>query len=174
MSTKKILFILFILFIFVRLPNLDQINLLHDERDIVLSGWSIAKTGQDLMGKPYPLVFENISPNNPLFAIYFAAIWFLFVPIKSVFLARLPFLLISSLIVFLTFKIIKHISKDDTKSLVTTVVLCFNPWIFHITRLALDIPLALVFLFAGILFYLKKRKLLAFFLFFLTAFTYQG
>src|SRR3989338_5880908 len=106
MSTKKILFILFALFIIIRLPFLDQLNLLPDERDMALSGWSIAKTGKDLFGKPFPLVFENISPNNPLFAIYFAAFWFLLIPIKSVSLARLPFVLVSSLIVFISFKII--------------------------------------------------------------------
>ncbi|OGK14575.1 hypothetical protein A3I50_02690 [Candidatus Roizmanbacteria bacterium RIFCSPLOWO2_02_FULL_37_9] len=173
-NTKRILFLLFILFILIRLPFLDQINLLHDERDIVLSGWSIARTGKDLFGKPFPLVFENISPNNPLIAIYFAALWFLFVPLKSVFFARLPFLLISALIVFICFKLVKFITGDDKKSLITTAVLCFNPWIFHITRLALDIPLALVFLFGGILLYLQKKKFLALILFFLTAFTYQG
>ena len=170
----KLLFILFLLFILIRIPFLDQLNLLHDERDIVLSGWSIAQTGKDLFGKSFPLVFENISPNNPLFAIYFTALWFLIIPIKSVFLARLPFLLISALIVFISFKLIKFITGDDKKSLITTAVLCFNPWIFHITRLALDIPLAMVFLFGGILLYLKKKKFLALILFFLTAFTYQG
>lgn len=174
MTTRKILFILFILFILVRLPLLDQINLLHDERDIVLSGWSIAQTGRDLFGNQFPLVFQNISPNNPLFAIYFSGLWFLFIPIKSVFLARLPFLLVSSLFLFISFKIIKCITDDDRKSLITTAILCFNPWIFHITRLALDIPLAIVFLFGGILFYLEKKKFLALFLFFLTGFTYQG
>lgn len=174
MLTKKLLFILFVLFILVRLPFLDQINLLPDERDIALSGWSIAQSGKDLFGKPFPLVFENISPNNPLFAIYFAALWFLFIPIKSVFLARLPFVLISSLLVFIVFEIVRQITNDDKKSLITTAVLCFNPWIFHITRLALDIPLAMVFLFSGVLFYLKKKKFLALILFFLTAFTYQG
>ncbi|OGK09219.1 hypothetical protein A2767_06770 [Candidatus Roizmanbacteria bacterium RIFCSPHIGHO2_01_FULL_35_10] len=174
MLTKKLLFILFVLFILVRLPFLDQINLLPDERDIALSGWSIAQSGKDLFGKPFPLVFENISPNNPLFAIYFAALWFFFIPIKSVFLARLPFVLISSLLVFIVFEIVRQISNDDKKSLITTAVLCFNPWIFHITRLALDIPLAMVFLFSGVLFYLKKKKLMALILFFLTVFTYQG
>lgn len=174
MTTRNLLFGIFILFILFRLPYLDQINLLHDERDIVLSGWSIAKTGKDLFGNSFPLVFENISPNNPLFAIYFSALWFILVPIKSVFFARLPFLLVSSLIVFISFKIIKFITGDDKKSLITTAVLCFNPWIFHITRLALDIPLAIVFLFGGILFYLEKKKFIALVLFFLTAFTYQG
>lgn len=174
MSTRKILFILFVLFILIRLPFLDQLNLLHDERDIVLSGWSVAQSGKDLFGKPFPLVFENISPNNPLFAIYFAALWFLFVPVKSVFLARLPFLLISSLLVFIFYEIVKVITRDDKKSLITAAVLCFNPWIFHLTRLALDIPLAMVFLFGGILLYLKNKKIFAYLLFFLTAFTYQG
>ena len=173
-KSHKLLFIIFLLFILIRLPFLDQLNLLHDERDIVLSGWSIAQTGRDLFGNPFPLVFENISPNNPLFAIYFASLWFLIIPIKSVFFARLPFLLISALIVFISFKIIKFITEDDKKSLITTAVLCFNPWIFHITRLALDIPLALVFLFGGILLYLERKKFLALILFFLTAFTYQG
>ncbi len=158
----------------IRLPLLDQLNLLHDERDIVLSGWSIARTGSDLFGNHFPLVFQNISPNNPLFAIYFAALWFLFVPIKSVFLARLPFVLISSLVVFLSFEIVRKITGDSKKSIVTAIILCFNPWIFHITRLALDIPLAIVFLFGGILLYLERKKLPALLLFFLLAFTYQG
>ncbi len=173
-NTKRILFLLFILFILIRLPFLDQLNLLPDERDIALSGFSISQTGKDLYGKPYPLIFENISPNNPLFAIYFASLWFLIFPVKSVFLARLPFLLISSLLVFISFKIVKLITNDDRKSLITSAVLCFNPWVFHITRLALDIPLAMVFLFSGILFYLEKKKIFALILFFLTAFTYQG
>ncbi len=171
---RKLLVLLFFLFILVRLPFLAQLNLLHDERDIVLSGWSIAKTGKDLFGNSFPLVFQNISPNNPLFAIYFAALWFLIVPIKSVFLARLPFLLVSSLIVFLSFEIVKKITNDEKKSLLTTILLSFNPWIFHITRLALDIPLALVFLLAGILLYLNQKKFIAYFFFILTAFTYQG
>ncbi|OGK26722.1 hypothetical protein A2954_07080 [Candidatus Roizmanbacteria bacterium RIFCSPLOWO2_01_FULL_37_12] len=174
LNTKKILFVLFFLFISIRLPFLDQINLLPDERDIALSGWSIAQTGKDLFGKPFPLVFENISPNNPLFAIYFAAFWFLLIPIKSVFLARLPFVLVSSLLVFVSFQIVKILTNNDKKALLTTIVLCFSPWIFHITRLALDIPLAMVFLFTGILYYLEKRKFSALMLLFLASFTYQG
>ena len=173
-KTNKLLFLLFLLFILIRLPLLDQINLLPDEKDTILSGWSIAKTGRDLFGKSFPLVFENISPNNPLSAIYFSALWFLFIPIKTVFLSRLPFVLISSLIVFISYSLIVKIAGDEKKAIVTTVILCFNPWIFHLTRLALDIPLAIVFLFAGILLYLEKRKFLALTLFFLTAFTYQG
>ncbi|OGK15492.1 hypothetical protein A2774_04325 [Candidatus Roizmanbacteria bacterium RIFCSPHIGHO2_01_FULL_39_12c] len=173
LKTKKVLFFLFFLFILIRLPALDQIFLLHDERDIVLSGYSIAKTGKDLYGNRFPLVFDKISPNNPLIAIYYSAIWSLFLP-PNVFNARLPFILISALLIFLVYDLIFFITKNKTLSLLTTIIFCFSPWIFHLARLALDIPLAIVLLLLGILFYFKKKRFLAYLLFSLTFFTYQG
>lgn len=171
---NKLLFLLFILFILIRLPFLDQMNLLHDERDIVLSGYSIAKTGKDLFGNKFPISFQNISPNNPLFAIYYSSFWSLINPIKSVFYARLPFIIVSGLLIFLVFELVKFISKDQKRALITTIIFCFSPWVFHITRLALDIPLAIVLLIIGMVFYLKKNRLLSYLMFFLTAYTYQG
>lgn len=171
---KHLLWVLFFLFVIIRLPYLDQLNLLHDERDIVLSGYSIAKTGQDLYKNTAPLNFKNINPNNPLFAIYYSSVWSFINPLRSVFYARFPFVLVSGLLIFLVYELIKIITKDRQKALLTTVVLCFSPWIYHITRLALDIPLALVFLICGTCLYLKKNRLSAYLFFILTAYTYQG
>lgn len=166
--------ILIFIFILIRLPFLDQIFLLHDERDIVFSGYSIAKTGKDLFGNAFPINFTGISPNNPLFAIYFSAIWSYFISVRSVFLARLPFILMSSLLMPLTYLFVLEITKDKKKSLLTSIILCFSPWVFHITRLSFEISLAIVTLLGGILLLFKNKRLLAYLLFFITFYTYQG
>lgn len=171
---KYFLIILMFLFFIIRLPFLDQMFLLHDERDIVFSGYSIAQTGKDLFGNLFPVNFSGISPNNPLFAIYFAAIWSFFIQIKSVVFARLPFVLISSLLIPLVYWLVLEITKDKMRSLLTTILFCFSPWIFHSTRLALDIPLAIVTLLGGMLLLLKNKKIPAYLLFFTTFYTYQG
>lgn len=171
---KNAIIALMLLFIVIKLPFLDQMFLLHDERDIVFSGYSIAKTGKDLFGNVFPINFTGISPHNPLFAIYFSAIWSFFIGIKSVFIARLPFVLISSLLIPLTYLFVLEITKDKIKSLLTTLFFCFSPWVLHITRLALDIPFAIVTLLGGILMLFKNKKFFAYILFFITFYTYQG
>lgn len=171
---KKYLIVLIFIYIFFRLIGLSQIYLLHDERDIFLSGWSIARTGKDLYGNFLPLHFTGISPNNPLVAIYYSALWSFFIPIKSVFFARLPYVVISALLIPLVYQCIELITKNKRLALLTAIIYCFSPWVFHVTRLALDIPLAIVFLLAGINLYLSKKRFLSFIPFLLAFYTYQG
>ena len=170
----RLIIILSVLFFLVRLPFLNQLFLLHDERDIVLSGYAIAHSGRDLFGHPFPLSFNGISPNNPLFAIYYSAIFSLINPVRSVFYARLPFVLISTLLIFLVYQLVRDLTGDKLKAILTAIFFCFSPWVFHITRLALDIPLAIVFLITAMLFYLRRKTLLSFLFFFLTFYTYEG
>ncbi len=174
LKKRKSLLLLCLVYLLIRLPFLNQQFLLHDERDIILSGYSIARTGRDLFGNFMPLSFNHISPDNPLFAIYFSALWWLIIPIKSVFLARLPFVLITTSLVFIVHELIYQITANKKLSFLTMLLFCFSPWVFHITRLALDIPLAIVTLTLGMLFYLKRKTALSFFMFFLTFYTYQG
>lgn len=171
---NKLLFILAVIFLAIRLPLLDQMYLLHDERDIVMSGYSIAKTGRDLYGNFMPINFTGINPDNPLFAIYFSALGWLVMPWRSVVTARLPFVLVSTSLIFLVYEVIFEITKNKRLAILTTIIFCFSPWIFHLTRLAMDVTVAIVYLLAGILFYLKKKRLPAYLLFFVTFYTYQG
>lgn len=174
LKRNKILLILALIFLCIRLPYLDQLFLLHDERDIVLSGYSIARTGRDLLGNFMPLNFDHINPDNPLFAIYFSALGWILLPIKTIFFARLPYVLISTALIFLVYEFLMIITKDKRISLWTTITYCFSPWVFHLTRLAMDITVAIVFVFAGMILYLKHKRLLAYLFFFMTFFTYQG
>lgn len=171
---RKLLCFLCIVFFLLRLPFLDQVFLLHDERDISYSGYSIAKTGKDIYGSSFPLSFNNVAPDNPMVAIYYSAIWWLFIPFISTFTARLPYVFITSFFIFIVFELIYVLTNKKNISLLTTIIFCFSPWIFHISRLALDISLAMVTLLLGMIFYLKKRPFIAYILFLLTFYNYQG
>lgn len=168
-----LLLIIFIVFFLIRLPFLSSTYILNDERDIILTGYSIAKTGKDLYGNFLPFRFENISPSNPIFAIYYSALWHIFFP-KTIFFSRLAYVFISSFLVFFIYLIVLKITENKKISILTLAIFCFNPWIFHVTHFALDIPLTLTFVLFGIYLYLNKRMLTSLFLFFLSSFTYQG
>lgn len=58
-----------VLYFAVRCIALDQLYMVHDERDIVFAAWSLARSGKDLFGKVFPLNFGGISPDNPLISI---------------------------------------------------------------------------------------------------------
>ncbi len=171
---KKILIVLSVIFFLVRLPFLDQLFLLHDERDIVLSGLSVARTGHDLYGSFLPFTFSHINPDNPLFAIYFSVLAWLAIPFKTVFFARLPYVLVSTLFLYLVYRLLREFRQPEKIAILTASLFCFSPWIFHISRLAMDVTVAFVYILAGILFFLKRKKILAFALFFLACFSYQG
>ncbi|MEN9327226.1 MAG: hypothetical protein RI947_34 [Candidatus Parcubacteria bacterium] len=161
-------------FLIIRLPFLDQIFLLHDERDITFSGYAIAHTARDLNGVWMPLSFNNINPDNPLFAIYFSALWWIFVPVRSVLLARLPFVLLTTALPLLVYILIKQITGDRKVSLLTAILCCFSPWVFHVTRIAMDIPVAIMTLLIGIIAYFSKKRWITYIMFFITFYTYQG
>lgn len=173
-SSHKHLFIAAVVFFLLRLVYLDQLFLLHDERDIVLSGYSIAKTGHDLFGNFLPINFTGISPDNPMVSIYYSALWWLVLPIKNVFFARLPFVIISSLLIFLVYEIVMRIVDNKRLAFITALIFCFSPWVFHVTRLAMDLSLAAVTILGAILYYLKGKRWISYLLFFLTFYNYQG
>lgn len=170
---KKIVFISLVFFL-VQLPFLDQLSLLRGERDIVLTGWSLAHTGRDLYGRLLPLEFTGIDPNVPFVPMYATALWWLLVPMKSVFLARLFFVLLSTTIPFLVFEIVDHIRKDEKLATVTAAIFCLSPGVFYLTRLALEIGVAFPLLLAGILAALKRKRAVSYLFFFLSFFSYHG
>jgi len=171
-NKRLVLFSLF--FFLIQLPFLDQLSLLRGERDIMLSGYSLAQTGRDLYGHLISLEFLGIDPFVPFVPMYVAALWWLIIPVKTIFLARLLFVLISLSLPFLINEIVKHITRNEKLSFWTAIIFCFSPGIFHLTRLTLEIGIAFPLLLGGILAILKKRRLFSYFLFFLSFFSYHG
>ena len=173
-KSHKLLTILFLLFFIIRLLYLDQINLLHDERDIALTGYSLANSFMSLSGEFLPLNFIDVSVGSPFVSFYYSALWWLILPFKSVFFARFPYVFITSFLIFIVYEFILEITRNKNISTITAIIFCFSPWIFHTTRFTLDIPLGLVFLLLAMIFYLREKRFYSYLLFFLAFNSYQG
>ena len=163
-----------LIFFLIRLPFLNQFSLLPDERDLALTSYSLAKTGNDLFGNHLPLIFDRISPHSPFIPIYYGAIWWLLPIYKTIFNARFIFLLPASLLPLLAYEIILYFSKEKRISLLTAIIFSFSPWIYHISRLGLEINLALPLFLLAVLFQINNKKFLSYIFYGLTFFTYQG
>lgn len=169
-----VIILITLLFLLVRLVALEQVYMLHDERDIVYSGLSLARTGGDLYGRFFPFSFTGISPDNPLVSIWISAIGWIFTPVPTVFSARLPFVLIATSLPALFYLIIKQMTHDTHLAIFGTLIASFSPWMLHLTRYAMDITTALPILLVAILYQLKKRHYLAYVLYVLSFYNYQG
>lgn len=171
---NKLLVIAAAILLLIKLINLDQIYLLRGERDIAFTGYSLAKTARDLYGNFLPLEFRNLDMPTPLLAFYYSALWWILIPFKSVFFARLPYVLLSLSLLFLVYEVVLAMTKDKKIALLTSLIFSFSPGVFHLTRLSLEIGLAMPLLLFAILSYLKQKKLLSYVFFVLTFFSYNG
>lgn len=171
---RKIALVLVFLFFLVRLPFLDKTFLLYDERDTILTQYSLAKTGKDLYGNKTPLTFSRISPQAPVFAMYYGVpFWSLGLP-KTVSSARLIYMLPATLLPLLVYELLYAILKRKKLSLLTAAIFSFSPWVFHISRLALEINLAFPLFLGALIFQVKRKLPLSYLLYALTFFSYQG
>ncbi|MEK7078843.1 MAG: hypothetical protein AAB929_02125, partial [Patescibacteria group bacterium] len=171
---RKIVFVLVFLFFLVRLPFLDKTFLLYDERDTALTQYSLAKTRKDLYGNKTPLTFSRISPQAPLLAMYYGIPFWSFGLPKTVSTARLIYMLPATLIPLLVYELLFAILRRKKISLLTAAIFSFSPWVFHISRLALEINLAFPLFLGALLFQVKRKLPLSYLLYALTFFSYQG
>jgi len=173
-SSRKYVLILVFLFFLIRLPFLDSTFLLYDERDMALSQYSLAKTGQDLYGNRLPLQFAHISPHAPILAMYYGVpFWSMNLPLNTS-TVRLIYLLPATLIPLLVFELLFALTKRKNISLLTSLIFSFSPWLFHISKLALEINIAFPLFLIALILQIKKRLPLSFIFYSLTFFTYQG
>lgn len=163
-----------LVFIGLRLIALDQQYLLHDERDLSLTGYAIAHTGKDFMGVRFPLNFPDTNPNSPPVPYYFNALWWLLGFPLSVFTIRLPYVLFTSLLIPALFDVIFQLTNKKSYAWCTTLVFISSPWIFHITRLGLDSPLALTLTLIAFSLALRRRLVPSLVFFFLAINAYQA
>jgi len=171
---NKVLVFAAAIVLLIKITYLDQLFLLRGERDITLTGYSLAKTAKDLYGNLLPLEFNKLDMGTPFLAFYYSALWWLFMPFRSVFFARLPYVFISLSLIFLVYEIIYTITKNKKLSILTSLFFSFSPGVFHLTRLSLEIGLAMPLLLSGILLYLKDKKFISYIFFLLSFFTYNG
>lgn len=171
---RKMILAFSLLFFLLRTLFLDKYFFLKDERDLVLTALSLAKTGKDLYGTPFPLVFDSISPQAPLLGMYWTVpILYLF-NVSSPLVGKLIYILPSLFFPLLTFELIYSITKNKGLAQMSAFITCFSPWFYHVGRLGVEAHLAYFFCLLGLTLYIRKTKIVGVVLLLLSFFTYQG
>lgn len=171
---RKMILAFSLLFFLLRTLFLDKYFFLKDERDLVLTALSLAKTGKDLYGTTLPMVFDRISPQAPLLGMYWTVpILYLF-NISSPLVGKLIYMLPSLFFPLLTFELIYSITKNRGLAQMSAFITSFSPWFYHVGRLGVEAHLAYFFCLLGLTLYIRKMKIVGVVLLLLSFFSYQG
>lgn len=145
---KALIFILAAAFL-IRIYNLSIPYLTSDEARIAYRGYTLATTGKDELGRKFPLIFNSTYDYQLPAVSYITALGVLLFGKNDVG-ARIPFILISLLIVILIFKLAGKFSTDKMFSLYCAFVAAFSPALIFFSKIPNEmivITLSLVLLF---------------------------
>lgn len=173
-KSRKYILLFSVGYFLVRLFMIKSYFLLRDERDLILTALSLAQTGKDLYGHVFPLVFLRISPQAPLLGMYWIVPLISFFHITSPGIVKILYLLPTLFFPLLVFELVLSIIKEKRLSLLTSLVVSFSPWYFHISRLGIEAHLAYFLCLLGLILYLRNKKITGLLLLVLSYFSYFG
>jgi 4-amino-4-deoxy-L-arabinose transferase-like glycosyltransferase len=166
---RNLTFLLLIIILFfaavLRLYALGEVptGLHADEASQAYNAFSLLKTGKDMYGKSFPILFRANGSYQPPVYTYLTTIPVLLFG-NTVFSARFISAVSGIFLVFLTFIFVRSIGfgteEDRNKqALLSALVIAITPWAIHFSRLSVEGNLAVSF-FAGsiVLFALSLKK----------------
>ena len=141
--------LIFIIALILRFNQLGEIptGLHADEASQGLNAYSLLKTGKDMYGVSWPILFRANGSYQPPVYTYLSTLSILAFG-NTAFSARFVSALVGSLLVLLSFFLVARFgigSNRDrlTQALVSALVLAISPWSIHFSRLAVEANLAL-------------------------------
>lgn len=144
---------------FIFLNSLPPL-LLQDEANLGFNAISIAQTGRDEWGQRLPLTFFSFGDDKPPVYVYATALVAI-VSGWSPVLPRIPSALAGVISVLLVALWTRKVFKNDVTALLAALTLAVSPWGVHLSRMALEANLALMFLLGGLTAYtyaLESKK----------------
>lgn len=152
----------------------------HDELGYIENSYSIARTGRDLLGAPYPLLTFLYGKGFPFMPVttYLSVLVFKVLPL-SAFAGRLPNAILGTISIYLIYLLANLLFKKERVALLAAAVLAVSPWHIFWDRTAYDILVAAFFYLLGTVLYLhalshKKTPWLCALSFLLALFSYRG
>ncbi len=122
----------------------------NDEVGYFYNAYSIAKTGTDIYGRSWPLMFHIGGwPFMPV-PVYILSFVYRFLE-PTAFVSRLPNIMFGTLGIFVLMSIVQIVFRNTRLSLVTGAVLAVSPWHMHFSRTGYDGPIAIFFYLVGLL-----------------------
>lgn len=142
----------------LRFPYLDQIPpaMLQDEVALGYNAISIAQTGTDEWGQRFPIVFRSFGDDKPPGFFYATSLLYLLIGWQPV-LPRLTSAIAGTLLIIVGSLWIKKLFNPEKSAnqlaLFAGLLLAISPWTIHLSRMALESNLALLFFFCGLYFF---------------------
>jgi 4-amino-4-deoxy-L-arabinose transferase-like glycosyltransferase len=159
MKPKVLLFLIFLLFIFTRFYKINEIppSVYWDEASIGYNAFSISQTGKDEWGDFLPLHFRAFGEFKLPVFIY-ATVPFVKIFGLTQFAIRLPAILFSLGVVFMTFLIARKLSRSVTAGLFSGLFITISPWFFIFSRTGYEATAGLMFYLLGIYLFLNYQR----------------
>lgn len=127
-------------------------GMVQDEVGLGYTAISIAETGKDEWGNPYPMVFKSFGDYKPPAFFYTTALVYKVVGWVPE-LPRLTSAIAGLFVVAFGVLWMKNITKSEQFGLLAGLFLAVSPWTVHLSRMALESNLGLAFFFGGLYFY---------------------
>jgi 4-amino-4-deoxy-L-arabinose transferase-like glycosyltransferase len=141
---SSLIFYILLLSLFLRLINFSYPSFTSEEARISYRGFTLSHFGKDELGRIYPLVLNSLSDYQLPVTSYLSAIS-IFIFGKSEFAARIPFILIGILIVFLGYKIAKIINQNRFFSISNALIISSSPVLIFLSKVPNE-TIVLIFL----------------------------
>lgn len=151
-----LLFIVALISRFVYLEYFPPL-LLQDEAGIGYSAISIAQTGKDEWGTSWPLMFRSFGEYKAGVYIYLTAAVYAVMGWSPI-LPRIISALAGSILVSVTMYWLYLLTGSKRLAWIAGVITLISPWMFHLSRTALESNLALLFFAVGLCFFELSRK----------------
>lgn len=154
---KLLLIIILVISVFFRFYLLNEVpNGLHaDGASQGFNAYSLLKTGKDMYGKTFPILFRaNGSYQPPVYTYLTMLPVFLFG--NTVFSARFISALAGSILVLLTFIFVRTLGIGNerqkiTQGLFSSLIVSISPWAMHFSRLTVEGNLVVPIFVSGVL-----------------------
>jgi 4-amino-4-deoxy-L-arabinose transferase-like glycosyltransferase len=155
---KYSLYLILILAFLVRFIDLAHTPALNpDEAALGYNAYSLIQTGKDEHGISWPLHFKSFGDYKPGGYVYLAIPFIKLLGLNPL-SVRLPNLILSLLTILFLYKLVLLLSKSETLSLYSSIVLAISPWHIHFSRGAWESQTALSFIVIGSYYFFKSIK----------------
>lgn len=155
---QKLILGLIIFFAFIiRLWPLDYPFFTTEEARIAYRGHALATEGKDELGRNFPLLFNSLD-DYQLPATSYVTVFGELIFGKSEFGARLPFILVGVLIVFIIYKISEVFNEKWKFRIFVTLIAAFSPGLIFFSKVPNEIILV-VFSYVLLFYYLTRKKM---------------
>lgn len=155
------------------------VGVTNDELSFIYNAYSIAKTGKNLLGVPFPfLTWLNAgsAPFLPVEIYLIAPLFFIF-PLSAA-VGRFPSAALGVADIFILYLLVRKLFRSDKLALLSAFFLAISPWHLHFARSAYETNFSTFFLLLGIYLFIreierKKLPIFSIFSFMLATYSYR-